>query len=218
MGRRSHHRWLWWAYGSVIGAVWVASIYLIAGYWLEPTIPDPLLRAIETLTPAKFHALVSSWLSFAMTTLFGVAVPILGLMFALYLTITLLLWAEGDPYVTTVRLAELISLGLAGAFYIGACVGLLIAFFGWPVLEIAEQLGLSVDMKEWLTFLLSPNYISLAAVSMVTLIAIAALLLEAESGSKSLRLWIADKLDIWWADPTAAGYRWRTDRKDQEER
>lgn len=203
MGHRTQFTWMvWWVYGALLGLAWGASIYLVAQYWSQPIIPlDPLLRLIETIAPARFHELISSWLGFGERTLLGVAVPILTLVFSLYIAITLLIWREGDPYVTTARLPELVSLGLFGSLYASACAGLLVAFFGWPILWIAEQhLGLSAEMKEWVTFLLSPNYISMSAVGAVTAIAIAALVLEAKGGSKPrLRRSIADKLDIWWA-------------------
>jgi hypothetical protein len=144
---------------------------------------------------------LSPWLQFAEATFLGVTFLVFAATLALYLTITILVWREGDPYVTSDRLPELGLLSLVGAACAGGFTGLAVALFGWPSLLLATRIfGLNRESHEWAISVLKPNYVSIGIVGLITAATVLFLLVETRTRTtRSLRDWIANRLDIWWA-------------------
>ena len=83
-------------------------------------------------------------------------------MLPLAILFSLLLWCAGDP---NRMLRTVLLVGPIAALYAALVVGGVIAFFGWPILWLFEQiLGLSPDVERWTSSLVQLNYLSIGLV------------------------------------------------------
>ena len=103
------------------------------------------------------------WIVFAMETAPNAALLAFIFVLLLAILISALLWCGGDPK-RMLRMA-LIAAPIAG-LYVAVVVGGVMAFFGWPILWLFEQiLGLSPEVEAWASSFVKVNYLSIGLVT-----------------------------------------------------